>query len=209
MPLCPSPATERYLFLSLSSVLSDPLTQVHHGNGTQDAFYEDPDVLFISTHQKGGFPGTGKMSEVGSGSGEGYNVNLVLPGDAGDSACRAGFEEVVLPAITRFQPDIILVSAGFDAHWRDPLAGLQYRTSTFHYMTTQLKQLADTLCGGRLIFSLEGGYDLKGLSESVVDCFQAALGKESLDRFNPDLLRDEPSDKVREAILECRSIHGL
>lgn len=182
---------------------------VHHGNGTQDAFYSDPDVLFISTHQKGGYPGTGKMSETGEGDGAGTSINLVLPGDGGDACARATWEDVVAPAIRRHQPDIILVSAGYDAHWRDPLAQMQYRTSTFHFLTGAVKELAGELCGGRAIFCLEGGYDLKGLGESVADSFLACLDRASMDKFNPALLRDEPMDKVRQAIKECRGIHGL
>jgi len=91
---------------------------VHHGNGTHDTFFYDPSVLFISTHQAGGYPGTGQLLEVGEGDGEGYSINLPLPGDSGDYAMMAVFEEVVRPAAARFQPDIILVSAGYDAHWR-------------------------------------------------------------------------------------------
>ncbi|KAK9842011.1 hypothetical protein WJX81_004193 [Elliptochloris bilobata] len=182
---------------------------VHHGNGTSDQFYDDPSVLFVSTHQAGGWPGTGALAEVGKGDGEGYTINLPLPGDAGDAAMAAAFDEVIGPAAGRFQPDIILVSAGYDAHWRDPLAGLQMRNSTYHRLATELKALADRLCGGRLVFLLEGGYDLKALGESVAETFRGLLGKASEDTFNADLLRDEPAEKVRKMLAEARLVHAL
>uniref|UniRef100_A0A061RA23 Histone deacetylase 14-like n=1 Tax=Tetraselmis sp. GSL018 TaxID=582737 RepID=A0A061RA23_9CHLO len=119
---------------------------VHHGNGTHDIFYDDPSVLFVSTHQAGSYPGTGQMHETGSGDGEGYSMNIPLPGDSGDAAMMAAFEEIVKPAAYRYKPDIILVSAGYDAHWRDPLAGLQFRTSTYHWLSNSVKDLAADLC---------------------------------------------------------------
>lgn len=182
---------------------------VHHGNGTHDIFYEDSDILFVSTHQQGSYPGTGKLTEVGSGAGQHTTINIPLPGDAGDSAIRAAFEEIVAPAAQRFCPDIILVSAGFDAHWRDPLAGLQFRTSTFHYLAAQVKNLANAVAGGRCVFLLEGGYDLKALGDAVVDSFLGLLGDKSIDKFSPDLLRDEPKDKVRAVLNEAKSIHSF
>jgi len=182
---------------------------VHHGNGTHDTFYHDPSVLFVSTHQAGSYPGTGLMREVGEGDGEGYSINLPLPGDSGDSAMRTAFAEVVQPAATRFKPDIILVSAGYDAHWRDPLAGLQFRTSTYHWLTRSIKDMADSLCGGRAVFMLEGGYDVRALGESVANSFLALLEMDPQDKFNPALLRDEPDEKVKAAIIECKRIHEL
>ncbi|KAL3146501.1 hypothetical protein ABBQ32_000754 [Trebouxia sp. C0010 RCD-2024] len=182
---------------------------VHHGNGTHDIFYDDPDILFVSTHQQGSYPGTGKLSEVGGPNAQHATINLPLPGDAGDNALRAAFEEIVTPAAQRFAPDIILVSAGFDAHWRDPLAGLQFRTSTFHYLAAQVKQLANVVSGGQCVFLLEGGYDLKALGDAVVDSFLGILGEASHDKFSPDLLRDEPTDKVKAILAEATRIHQL
>lgn len=182
---------------------------VHHGNGTHDTFIEDDSVLFVSTHQANTFPFMGALHEVGTADGSGYSINLPLPGDSGDAAILAAFEEIVEPAARRFCPDIILVSAGFDAHWRDPLAGLQLRTSSFHALSTRLAALSRELCDGRLVMLLEGGYDLKALGESVSDSFRGMLGEQSLDKFNPDLLREEPLDKVRAMLKEARVIHGL
>lgn len=182
---------------------------VHHGNGSNDYFYDDSDVLFISTHQSNAYPNTGKISEVGRGDGEGYSINLPLPGDCGHEGLLAVFTEVVEPAIRRHKPDMIFVSAGFDAHWRDPLAGLQARTSTFHALAERMSALSRELCGGKMVMVLEGGYDLKALGESVANTFLALVGEPHTDVFNPALLRDEPLDKVRSVIMEAQKLHGL
>ncbi|KAG0602030.1 hypothetical protein M758_11G156100 [Ceratodon purpureus] len=184
---------------------------VHHGNGTNDAFYNDPDIFFLSTHQDGSYPGTGKMTEVGAGPGEGSTLNLPLPGGSGDETMAYVFEEVIVPAAQRFKPDIILVSAGFDAHVQDPLAGMQFTTGTYYRLASDIRRLAHELCGGRCIFFLEGGYDLKSLSNSVADSFRAFLGDKSLSSRldNPAVLYDEPSLYARQAIDKIRSIHSL
>lgn len=184
---------------------------VHHGNGTNDIFYDDPNVYYLSTHQVGSFPGTGKMDEVGEGRGEGTSLNLPLPGGSGDEAMSAVFDEIIVPAAQRFKPDIILVSAGYDAHYLDQLAGLQFTTGTYYRLAANIKRLAGDLCGGRCCFFLEGGYDLKALSNSVVDSFRAFLGEKSeATRFdNPAVIYDEPSVLVRQAIEEIKAIHSL
>ncbi|CAM6129190.1 unnamed protein product [Calypogeia fissa] len=184
---------------------------VHHGNGTNDIFFDDPSVFYLSTHQVGSFPGTGKMDEVGEGRGEGTSLNLPLPGGSGDEAMSAVFDEVIAPAAQRFKPDIILVSAGYDAHYLDQLAGLQFTTGTYYRLASNIKQLAQDLCGGRCCFFLEGGYNLKALSNSVVDSFRAFLGEKSgATRFdNPAEIWDEPSVLVRQAIQEIKAIHSL
>jgi acetoin utilization deacetylase AcuC-like enzyme len=136
---------------------------VHHGNGTQDVFWDDPTVLFASTHQMPLYPGTGALSETGAGNI--FNAPL-REGDGGDHF-REAFLERILPAVDDFAPDLILVSAGFDAHWRDPLAGLQLTAQDFDWATGRLMDLADRHCGSRLVSVLEGGYDLQGLAESA------------------------------------------
>ena len=163
----------------------------------------------MSTHQGGIFPYTGKAGDVGSGDGEGATINLPLPADAGNVALLAAFDGVVEPALTRFRPDIIIVSAGYDAHWSDPLASLQATTATFHALASRLVATADALCAGRLVFLLEGGYSPRHLGENVADTVRAVLGIPSTDRYNPALLRDPPTDKVRAAIDEVKVIHGL
>ncbi|XP_027921737.1 histone deacetylase 14 isoform X1 [Vigna unguiculata] len=184
---------------------------VHHGNGTNDAFYNDPDVFFLSFHQDGSYPGTGKFDEVGSGDGEGTTLNLPLPGGSGDTAVRTVFDEVIVPCAQRFKPDIILVSAGYDGHVLDPLANLQYTTGTYYMLASSIKQLARDLCGGRCVFFLEGGYNLKSLSYSVADTFRALLGDRSLasEFDDPNILYEEPSTKVKQAIQRIKHIHSL
>ncbi|XP_072966497.1 histone deacetylase 10, chloroplastic isoform X2 [Typha angustifolia] len=175
---------------------------VHHGNGTCDAFYDDPDIFFLSTHQQGSYPGTGKIEQVGQGNGEGTTLNLPLPGGSGDSSMRAVFDEVIVPSAQSFKPDIILVSAGYDAHVLDPLAGLQFTTGTYYMLASKIKGLAKELCGGRCVFFLEGGYNLQSLSNSVVDTFRAFLGEPSLaPQFDdPAILFEEPLSKLKQAI---------
>eukprot|EP00262_Sarcandra_glabra_P006892 TRINITY_DN19456_c0_g1_i1.p1 TRINITY_DN19456_c0_g1~~TRINITY_DN19456_c0_g1_i1.p1 ORF type:complete len:444 (-),score=72.67 TRINITY_DN19456_c0_g1_i1:184-1515(-) len=184
---------------------------VHHGNGTNDAFYDDPDIFFISTHQDGSYPGTGKIEEVGHGNGEGSTLNLPLPGGSGDSTMRTVFEEVIVPSAQRFKPDIILVSAGYDAHVLDPLAGLQFTTGTYYMLASNIQQLARELCGGRCVFFLEGGYNLQSLSYSVAETFRAFLSEPSLaSKFdNPAILYEEPLVKAKQAIQRVKHIHSL
>jgi acetoin utilization deacetylase AcuC-like enzyme len=183
---------------------------VHHGNGTNDIFRADPSVLFISAHEDGGFPGTGKASDVGDGDGVGATINVPLPPGSGDHAAMAVFDEIVVPAAARFKPEMILVSAGYDAHWRDPLAGLHYRTGTYHRLSERLKALADAVCGGKCVFLLEGGYDLTGLSEGVADSFRALLGETSgEDRGRIDGLVDADDAKVRKVLNEAVAAHQL
>ncbi len=184
---------------------------VHHGNGTADTFEADPDVLYVSTHQAGAYPGTGTLREAGVGAGEGATINIPLPGGSGDAAARAALEEVVAPAAERFAPDIILVSAGYDAHWRDPLAGLMFTDSTYHALASGLRQLADKLCGGRIVFLLEGGYDLTGLAGGAAETFRALLGAPAagLDAAAAAALLAEPEAAVQKTLREARALHGL
>ncbi|VAI29321.1 unnamed protein product [Triticum turgidum subsp. durum] len=181
---------------------------VHHGNGTCDAFYDDPDIFFLSTHQLGSYPGTGKMNLIGQGSGEGTTLNLPLPGGSGDYSMRCAFDEVIAPSAQRFKPDIILVSAGYDAHVLDPLAGLQFTTGTFYMLASSIKQLARELCSGRCVFFLEGGYNLQSLSSSVADTFRAFLDEPSLAaQFDdPAMLYEEPTRRIKEAIEKVQRV---
>ncbi len=137
---------------------------VHHGNGTEAIFYDDPNVLFISLHQFPNYPGTGAAADRGQGDGQGRNVNLPLPPGATDLAYAAAFERVVLPIIEQFAPDFALVSCGFDAHERDPLAQMRLSSQAYGAMTTSLMSGLPTACPLGLL--LEGGYDLQALTES-------------------------------------------
>jgi acetoin utilization deacetylase AcuC-like enzyme len=154
---------------------------VHHGNGTQDLFYSDPSVLFASTHQARLYPNSGALTETGSAAGEGCTINIPLPVGAGDCAVLQAMERVLLPAAMRFAPDVLLVSAGFDAHWRDPLATLQMTCAGYHQVAARLQAIANTVCDGRLVFLLEGGYSLPALGASVANVFRALLGQPAHD----------------------------
>jgi acetoin utilization deacetylase AcuC-like enzyme len=146
---------------------------VHHGNGTQAAFWTDPTVLFISLHQYPHYPGSGAADERGGGPGEGYTINIPLPARSGDDVYAAAFENIVLPALHTFAPQLLLVSAGFDAHEDDPLAWMALTTDGFIYMARALQRVADEYCDGKLVLVLEGGYNLTALGRSVVAVVRA------------------------------------
>lgn len=132
---------------------------VHHGNGTQDAFWNDPDCLFISLHQDNNYPqGSGGVNEVGGELAKGANINIPLPPGSGSGAYRYAFESVVLPALDRFKPDLILVSSGFDASFQDPLASMMLCSEDYRFFATVLREAARRHCGGRIVFAHEGGY---------------------------------------------------
>jgi acetoin utilization deacetylase AcuC-like enzyme len=140
---------------------------VHHGNGTQAAFYDDPTVFFISTHQFPFYPGSGAVNETGVGAGEGLTLNVPLPAGCTDVEYLQVFQDIVVPAAEKFQPEWILVSAGFDPHRRDPLGGMNVTEEGFGAMARLLLALANRFADGRIAFLLEGGYDLAGLRDSV------------------------------------------
>jgi acetoin utilization deacetylase AcuC-like enzyme len=136
---------------------------VHHGNGTQEAFLNDPSFFYGSTHQFPHYPGTGAAEEIGVGN----IFNVPLPEGSGSKAFRSGFSATILPALERFQPELVLVSAGFDAHRQDPLGGLNLDEDDFIWVTERLLNVAQKFSGGRLVSALEGGYDLEALMSSV------------------------------------------
>jgi acetoin utilization deacetylase AcuC-like enzyme len=140
---------------------------VHHGNGTQHSFYDDPTVFYFSTHQYPFYPGTGSEAERGAGEGEGTTLNCPLPSGSGDREMLSIFEKELASSVMSFSPDFILLSAGFDAHRDDPLASLQVTDGGFREMTRIVKSLAQTACQGRVVSSLEGGYNLAALARSV------------------------------------------
>ncbi len=137
---------------------------VHHGNSTQDVFYEDPRVLYISMHEFPAYPGTGWVHESGVGAGEGYTINVPWPTATAGDAYRWGFEALVVPVLGQYAPDWLLVSAGYDAHVADPLAGIRLVADDYQYMAGAI---ANTVSPGRTIVFLEGGYDLRALTEST------------------------------------------
>ncbi|MBM3237125.1 hypothetical protein FJZ31_12605 [Candidatus Poribacteria bacterium] len=140
---------------------------VHHGNGTQAAFYDDPTVLYFSVHQYPFYPGSGNEEEKGTGTGLGYTINVPLPAGSGDAEYKKAFEEKLRPKALEFKPDFVLISAGFDAHKDDPLGGMKVTANGFADMTSIVKEIAERCCEGRLVSVLEGGYSLDDLAESV------------------------------------------
>lgn len=149
---------------------------VHHGNGTQKAFYTSPEVLYISTHQSPHYPGTGALSETGKDEGEGFTLNIPMPAGMGNAEYLRLFQEVVVPVGIEYQPELVLVSAGFDAHRGDPLGGMALTREGYAGLTHEILRLADTTCQGRAVFALEGGYDLSSLEKSIVSVLGALTG---------------------------------
>jgi acetoin utilization deacetylase AcuC-like enzyme len=150
---------------------------VHHGNGTQWSFYDDPGVLFISSHQYPFYPGTGAAGDVGSGRGAGFTVNLPFAAGATDDDYEAAYTRVALPILAQFKPELLLVSAGFDAHMDDPLAGMRLTSPYFGRLMGALAAVADEQCQGRLVAITEGGYDLAALASSLRASIRALTGE--------------------------------
>ncbi len=176
---------------------------VHHGNGTQDIFESDPSVYFSSLHQWPLYPGTGRADEVGVGDGAGFTLNLPLPADSNSGVYVAAFERILLPALEAYRPDLLLISAGFDAHERDPLSSMRLSTEAYGWMAARLADLADRLEHGRVLLALEGGYDLRAIEHSIRASVSGLLnpGAPTL----PDTaLSDEGSEALR-AIERTRS----
>lgn len=180
---------------------------VHHGNGTQAITEDDPDILYLSTHQQGIYPGTGALTDTGQGAGEGSVINLPLPAGAGDQAFHEIFERIVEPAAARFVPDILLASAGFDGHWRDPLANLQLSGAGYHELGRRLGALADQHCQGRILFVLEGGYDPQALAHGAASILCALAGvAPPQDPIGP---APHPEPPVSRLIDNAIAIHSL
>jgi acetoin utilization deacetylase AcuC-like enzyme len=149
---------------------------VHHGNGTEGIFYNDPRVLYFSTHQYPHYPGTGDMGDDGAGEGKGTTVNVPLPAYCGDDEYNRAYRELLAPVARRFKPQLVLVSAGYDNHWADPLSMMQLTVDGFGNIVSIIKELADELCQGRLLISLEGGYHLTALPYSIKATLEVLLG---------------------------------
>lgn len=181
---------------------------VHHGNGTQAIFYDRADVLYFSTHQYPHYPGTGPAEATGAGEGEGYTINVPLSAGIGDDGYLRVFQEILTPGVRRYRPELILVSAGFDTHWQDPLAGMRMSVTGFARLAGILRDLAAELCEGRLVFSLEGGYHLEALSHGVHACVRTLLGANDVDDPlgpSPHRVRDLPGNLIPR----LKQIHQL
>ncbi|MDD5616801.1 MAG: histone deacetylase, partial [Candidatus Methanoperedens sp.] len=176
---------------------------VHHGNGTQEAFYDDPSVLYFSTHQYPHYPGTGWMDEVGKGEGMGYNINVPLPAGTDDAGFVAAFEEILLPAALEFSPDIVLISAGFDACAGDGLAGMKMSVEGFAVLASIVKSIAKESCEGKLAAVLEGGYNIVLLPQSIASVLEVFMGKEPLRRDESTL-----SPQVRDRLEEVKKVQS-
>jgi acetoin utilization deacetylase AcuC-like enzyme len=182
---------------------------VHHGNGTQAIFYDDPSVLYCSTHQYPYYPGTGALNQSGIGLGEGATVNLPFPPGVGDDTYRRAMDQVIRPALQRFQAEALVISLGFDAHWRDPLAGIQLSLDGYRELLEALTDIADSECRGRIVFVLEGGYDLDVLSKGSAMLTAMLLGDHPVD----DELGSAPSAHEhpvgKELVSAAARLHDL
>lgn len=159
---------------------------LHHGNGTQEIFYESPEVLYVSTHQFPHYPGTGSLDELGYGAAQGFTVNAPMPASFGDAEYLRVFDELLIPIGRIFKPEFVLISAGFDCHFSDPLGAMRVTEEGFAAMARRVKRLAAECCGGRMVAALEGGYDLQAL---------AASGRAVIEEFGR-----EPDERIAPAV---------
>jgi acetoin utilization deacetylase AcuC-like enzyme len=176
---------------------------VHHGNGTQWTFYGDHSVLFVSSHQYPYYPGTGAAADIGNGAGKGFTVNLPLAAGATDADYELVYTKVALPVLRQFRPQLILLSAGFDAYRDDPLAGMRLSAGYFERLTAQIVAVADECCEGRLVAATEGGYDLDGLEWCLTAAIRAMSGETRL----ADLARPEGTAPRGEAAVAAVAPH--
>jgi len=177
----------------------------HHGNGTQDIFYEDPSVLFMSIHQdpRTLYPGTGFVHELGAGEGEGYNVNVPMPPGSGDEEYACVMREIFVPLAEAFKPELIAVSAGFDAHLSDPLTQLGLSTEAYGWLAGCILEQAEKLCGGRVVLVLEGGYSLEALGEGAAHVMRVLKGERPP---MPTGRREEVVSELKRVLSSCWSL---
>ena len=172
---------------------------VHHGNGTQDAFVDDPSVLYISTHQFPFYPGTGAAKEIGEGAGKGFTLNVPLTAGGGDGVYRAAFERIILPVLEEYRPQLVLVSAGFDGSARDPLAEMTLSADAFGWMARALRGVADRTAEGRIAMVLEGGYDLVALEAGLLSATRGMIEGTAV-----EIARDPDHDDIARASKAAR-----
>ena len=179
----------------------------HHGNGTQDIFWKREDVLYISTHQYPHYPGTGRVTEIGAGRGEGFTMNFPMPAFSGDQAFKTVMAEAIIPGLDRFQPEMVLVSYGFDTHWSDPLGHLLLTAQGYSDLIAQLTSWVDQNCNGRIALFLEGGYNLDAATACTQGVVAALLGRDWQDPLGP---APHPENEAWKPMLnDVKKIFGL
>jgi len=182
---------------------------VHHGNGTQEIFYHDDTVLFVSLHLYAPFfyPGIGGLNEIGSGQGRGFTLNVPFPPRVGDHGYLQVLEEIVRPKAAAFQPELILVSAGFDAHWQDPLAMAGLSLTGYAQLARSLVEMAEQQCQGRILFVLEGGYQLEALTYGIVNLIHALTGGDEV--YDPLGAMPQTERDVTDLLAQLKRLHLL
>jgi acetoin utilization deacetylase AcuC-like enzyme len=179
---------------------------LHHGNGTQHSFEEDPTILYFSTHQFPYYPGTGAHTEIGFGKGRGFTVNVPLTIGYGDAEYLSIFERVLKPIALEFKPDLVLVSAGFDIYIGDPLGGMNVTPAGFAAMTRAIVDIADQCCAGKVVLTLEGGYDIYGERESVKEVLKELAELDNTD--SSALAGSAMQEMVDSVVARVKSVHG-
>jgi acetoin utilization deacetylase AcuC-like enzyme len=177
---------------------------LHHGNGTQDIFWHRQNVFYISTHQSPLYPGTGALRDTGGNGGEGYTMNIPLPPGSGNEAFASVMDELILPSLGRYNPEMLLISAGFDPHWRDPLGYLQLSARGYGYLIGKLNDWAGKNCLGRIALFLEGGYDLPALRACGQACVSKLLGMECQDSLGESPYQE--TDRWKQVLLAAKTI---
>lgn len=200
-------AAKAYLKNRPSSKIAIVDFDVHHGNGTQALVGDDPNILFISTHQYPFYPGTGKAEETGRSNAEGTILNIPLPAGTGDKGYTRVYDELVIPKLKWFNPDFIIISAGYDAHWKDPLANMNLSLVGFDRMAKKLSAISDELCNSKIVFALEGGYNLDVLSYAVSNAVKALGGTEGFEDPVGESEAGEPD--ISSLIKHIKIIHRL
>jgi acetoin utilization deacetylase AcuC-like enzyme len=178
---------------------------LHHGNGTQHCFEEDPSVLFFSVHRSFFYPGSGRLREVGRGAGKGFTINIPLVPGFGDGEYLVLFENIMRPVALEFKPEIILVSAGFDIHHNDPMGGMQITPKGFAAMTRSVLDMADDCCDGKVVMALEGGYDLEALRDSVREVLKEMAGLQHTDKH--ETMSQADLKKIEYTLWRTRRVH--
>ena len=180
---------------------------VHHGNGTEAMVKDDPNILYISTHQFPFYPGTGSKTEIGSGTTAATVLNIPLEPGVGDEGFQSIYNELIIPKLLKFKPGLIIVSAGYDAHWNDPLANLSLSLTGYSWISKTLVDISEILCNGKIVFTLEGGYNLQVLSNGVANSFRALLNRTDFEEPFSKSPYVEPD--ISELLNEIKKTHNL